>query len=101
MAALAADPFRKVGGISLRRAVGIGPGGHVGIGGVAEEALAAHPPQHAVMVWPVEAGSHPPAPRLRVPGEGELIDLSSRGLVEVGAGMVAGAEDPVHRLLED
>jgi len=68
---------------------------------MAEETLAPHPPQDSLMVRPVEAGSHAPGAGLRIPRERELKDLASRRLIEVGAGMVARAEDPVHGLLED
>ena len=102
--ALAADPLRPASYLlreDLWRAIGIGARRHVGIRRVAEEALAPHPPQHPVVVGPVEAGGHAPAPLLRVPGERQLVELAGGGAIEVGPGMVARAEDPVHVALEE
>jgi hypothetical protein len=101
MAALAADPFRQVRREERRRAVGIGAHGHVRIGNVTEEAFAAHPAEHAVVIRTVEPRRHPPAQRLAVPGERKLIDLARRCPIEVRPRMIAGAENPVHRRLED
>jgi len=100
VAALAADPLRQAARERLDRAVGIGARRQVGIVGVAEDALAPHAAGDALVVRAVEAGGHAPAPRLGVPGEGELVDLAAGRLVEVGPRAAAGAEDPVDGDLE-
>ena len=73
----------------------------VGIGVVAEHALATHPPQEAEVVGAVEARRHAPALILGVPGDGKLVELPPGGAEEIGARGVAGAQDPVDLLLDD
>src|SRR5207244_6967188 len=70
-----------------------------GIGVVAEEAFVPRAAEDAFVVAAVVARRHPPLLRLRVPRERKLIELAVRHLVEVGARVVARAEDPVDRLL--
>ena len=67
---------------------------------MAEQALVAHAPQHSLVIAAIESRGHAPLPGLRVPGDGKLIELAAWCLVQIGAGVVAGAEDPVDRLLE-
>src|SRR5688572_12686324 len=76
VAALAAQPLGKLGRKGVQRARSVGAGRQLGVGVVTEQALPPNPPQNALMVRPVVARRHPPAPRLGVPGKRKLEHLS-------------------------
>jgi hypothetical protein len=89
VATLATDALRQVGGERLRAPIRLVVGGNLGIGVVAEEALVADAARHAFMVGAVVAGRHAPALRLRIPGEGQLIELAVGQAVDVRPGVMA------------
>src|SRR5205085_1633053 len=97
----AADALRELRGECLIAPVVEADGREGRVCVVAEEAFMPRAAQHALVIGAVVAGRHPPLLRLRVPRERQLIELAIRRLVEIGAGVVPRAEDPVDRLLED
>src|SRR5258708_1407692 len=100
VAALAARPLRKCNREHLRHPVSVTPLAHLGICVVAEEAFATNGTRDAVVVGPVVSRRHRPGALLRVPGDGELIQLAARRAVEVDPGTMARSDDPVDLLLD-